>query len=72
MFQRPFCFASGKDAVADLPADVMEGARNLKSVGLHGSKGLPEREVHEKKRVSGVNEWIRGQIRSTIVLYSDE
>jgi len=45
-----FCFASGKDAVADLPADVMEGARNLKSVGLHGSKGLPERQVHEKKR----------------------
>ena len=22
----------------------------LKSVGLHGSKGLPERQVHEKKR----------------------
>ena len=51
-----FCFANGKDAVADLPADVMEGARNLKSVGLHGSKGLPEREVHEKER-SGFEGW---------------
>lgn len=58
-----FCFASGKDAVADLPADVMEGTRNLKSVGLHGSIGLPEPQVNER---------IRGQIRSTIVLYSDE
>ena len=45
-----FCFASGKDAVADLPAYFMEGARNLKSVGLHGSIGLPERQVHEKER----------------------
>ena len=45
-----FCFASGKDAAADLPAEVMEGARNLKRVGLHGSTGLPERQEHEKKR----------------------
>lgn len=41
----------------------MEGTRNLKSVGLHGSIGLPEPQVNER---------IRGQIRSTIVLYSDE
>lgn len=36
-----FCFASGKDAVADLPAYVMEGARNLKSVGCMGASVCP-------------------------------
>ena len=37
------------------------GVIDLEGIVLHGSKGLPEREGHEKKRVSGAKERIRGQ-----------
>ena len=39
----------------------MKDATGVASLSSHESEGLPEREVHEKKRLSRARERIRGQ-----------